>query len=247
VRTVAVYVIVGTVVWLGFLKSGVHPTVAGVLLGLLTPTSAWFGRQTLLQTIEGIVPLLRQPPHGDAVDPEEDAARLAYAARESVSPLDRLETSLHPWVAFGIMPVFALANAGVAIEPAALADPVALAVAAGLVVGKPVGIVLFSWLAVRAGLARLPDGVDWKVLIGAGCLAGIGFTMSLFIAGLALDGTLLGAGKVGTLAGSAVSAALGSVLLLAFLGSRAPRPLKPQPARHQEALGQPEQPLHQQG
>jgi NhaA family Na+:H+ antiporter len=150
-------------------------------------------------------------------------ARVGRTATEAVSPLERLETALHPWVAFIIMPIFALANAGVHIEPAALGHPVALAVAAGLAIGKPVGIVLFSWVAVRFGLARLPEGVNWKVMIGAGCLAGIGFTMSLFIASLALkdDPELLDAGKIGTLTGSALSAVLGSVLLLLFLPRRA--------------------------
>jgi NhaA family Na+:H+ antiporter len=101
---------------------------------------------------------------------------------------------------------------------------VALAVAAGLVLGKPLGILLFSWAAVRLRLARLPAGVDWKVLLGGGCLAGIGFTMSLFIAGLALEGDLLEAGKIGTLTGSGVSAVLGSLLLLLFLRRPQPAP-----------------------
>jgi NhaA family Na+:H+ antiporter len=125
-------------------------------------------------------------------------------------------------VAFGIVPLFALANAGVTVEPAGLGSPVALAVLAGLVVGKPVGIVLASWAAVKAGVARLPEHVSWKVLIGAGCLGGIGFTMSLFIAGLALQGRPLEEAKVGTFTGSAVSAALGSLLLWRVLPRAAP-------------------------
>jgi NhaA family Na+:H+ antiporter len=115
------------------------------------------------------------------------------------------------------MPVFALANAGVPIELPALGTPIALAVATGLVLGKPLGIVLFSWAAVKMGLARLPEGVSWNVLSGAGCLGGIGFTMSLFIAALAFDGIMLNEAKSGILVGSAVSAALGCWLLLAFL------------------------------
>jgi NhaA family Na+:H+ antiporter len=122
-----------------------------------------------------------------------------------------------PWVAFGIMPLFALANAGVRVEWPALASPVASAIAAGLVLGKPLGIVAFSAAAVLLGLARLPDGVNWKVMIGAGFLAGIGFTMSLFIAGLALKDELLAHAKIGTLAGSALSAIAGFALLWWFL------------------------------
>src|SRR5262249_54247497 len=141
---------------------------------------------------------------------------------ETVSPLEYLESTLHPWVGFVIMPVFALANAGVPLHIASFTEPVALAVAAGLVIGKPLGIVLFSWIAVRAGLAHLPSGVAWTALGGGGVLAGIGFTMALFVAGLALDGAALEAAKVGIIAGSAVSAAVG----LAVLARALPAPTR---------------------
>ena len=131
------------------------------------------------------------------------------AARGSISPLERFETACTRWVGFAIMPLFALANAGVRFEPADLADPVAVAVMLGLVIGKPIGILLFSWLAVKTGLARLPIGVTWAAVAGGGFSAGIGFTMAIFIAGLALQGAMLGAAKVGILAGSVVSAAIG--------------------------------------
>jgi NhaA family Na+:H+ antiporter len=120
------------------------------------------------------------------------------------------------------MPLFALANAGVTVDVAAITSSVALAAAVGLFVGKPAGILLFSWLAVRSGLARLPAGVTWPVLLGGGFLAGIGFTMSLFVAGLALHGDLLAAGKVGTLCGSVASAAVGAAILAVTL--RKPKP-----------------------
>jgi NhaA family Na+:H+ antiporter len=119
------------------------------------------------------------------------------------------------------MPVFALANAGVRIDLQALASPVAVAVMSGLLLGKPVGILLATWVSVRCGIARLPEGVDWRAMWGAGCLAGIGFTMSLFISGLALNDALLDDAKIGILAGSALSATLGCMLLAAFL-PRAP-------------------------
>jgi NhaA family Na+:H+ antiporter len=220
VRSVPVYVVLGAGIWLSFLEAGVHPTVAGVLLGLLTPATAWFTRQSLAGVAEGVARRLHRDRETteEADHHEEAVGLLRTAARETISPLDRLETALHPWVAFLIMPLFALANAGVDIEISTLTSPVALAVAAALVVGKPLGILALSWIAVRLGVARLPDGVTWKLLSGAGCLAGIGFTMSLFLAGLALDADLLDAGKTGILTGSLVSAALGTVLLLAFLG-----------------------------
>ncbi|MGE0760090.1 MAG: Na+/H+ antiporter NhaA [Pirellulaceae bacterium] len=218
VRPVPVYVCLGAGIWFAFLKSGVHPTVAGVVLGLLTPAGPWFSGRSLLKVAEAVIQRLREDREADDMDHHEEAvAILTYTARETISPLDRLETALHPWVAFGIMPLFALANAGVRIELSAMAEPVALAVAAGLILGKPIGIVAFSWVAVKLGLGRLPTGVNWRILFGAGCLAGIGFTMSLFISGLALTAELLTAGKIGTLLGSFISAMLGVGLLLYFL------------------------------
>jgi NhaA family Na+:H+ antiporter len=209
VRHLLVYSMLGAAIWVCFLKSGIHPTVAGVALGLMTPTRPWLGDRT---PINLMTDLLRRLGGLHGVD--------APARQEPFSPLERLERNLHPWVAFLIMPVFALANAGVAVEPASLAKPVALAIAAGLVFGKPIGIVLLSMAAVRVGLAKLPSGVNFPMLIGAGCLAGIGFTMSLFIAGLAFDSTHLDEAKIGILAGSALSAALGLLLVRNFLPPR---------------------------
>lgn len=220
VRSVGAYAVVGGLVWLAFLKSGVHPTVAGVVLGLMTPARSWYSVDSLERVAEAVAARLRREREAGTEQHDDEAALLlAAAARETVSPLDRLERALHGPVAFGIMPLFALANAGVAVAPQAAGSPVALAVAAGLVLGKPLGIFLFSWLAVQVGLARLPRGVDWKILCGAGLLGGVGFTMSLFIAGLALEGELLEAGKIGTLLGSAASALLGLALLAWFLPS----------------------------
>jgi NhaA family Na+:H+ antiporter len=216
-----VYVILGAGIWLAFFYSGIHPTVAGVMLGLMTPGSAWLGDTALREVIADAIDRLDGVvERRHAAERTKLAGEIKTTAQEAVSPLERLETALHPWVAFVIMPVFALANAGVRIEPAAFTEPVAIAVAAGLVVGKPLGIVLLSWLAVRAGWASLPSGINWRAMVGAGCLAGIGFTMSLFIAALALPGELLDAAKIGILAGSAVSAVVGMALLVMFL----PRP-----------------------
>lgn len=211
VRSVRLYVLVGAAAWLALLKSGVHPTIAGVALGLLTPSAAWVSDTAFRLTVGEVLGRIDDP--GIEVEGSE-REMLAFASRESVSPLERLESRLHPWVAFVIMPLFALANAGVPVEPKQLGSPVALAVAAGLFLGKPAGVVLFSLLAVRAGVARLPEGVSWMMLLGGGSLAGIGFTMSLFVAGLALTGDLLAAGKVGILCGSASSAIVGAAVLI---------------------------------
>jgi NhaA family Na+:H+ antiporter len=210
-RMTLVYVIVGIGVWLGFYRSGVHPTVAGVILGLLTPTTRWVSRDSLRLALADLRAELDE--EGSERVGLEDLRLLAFATRESVSPLDRLMTRLHPWVGFVIMPLFALANAGVEIQAGALQDPIAFMVAISLFLGKPIGVVGFSWIAVKLGIARLPHGVNWRLMIGAGILAGIGFTMSLFVAGLALSAEHLEAGKIGTLAGSVVSALVGAAVL----------------------------------
>lgn len=216
VRATPVYAVVGIWVWLAVYRSGVHPIVAGVVLGLMTPCEVWVRRHALRLAL---MDLLGQGRENEEEVAAHDLTLLSFAAREAVSPLERLETQLHPWVGFVIMPMFALANAGVAVDPGVLGDPVAIAVGLGLLLGKPAGVVLFSFLAVRLGVARLPDGVNWWALLGGGFLAGIGFTMSLFVAGLAFPDSPhnLAAAKVGTLAGSVCSAAIGAVVLLVVL------------------------------
>jgi NhaA family Na+:H+ antiporter len=220
VRSIAAYLIVGSGIWLAMYYSGIHPTISGVVLGLITPGRAWIAKGSLVTLLlDAIDRLDGQIDRIHIHDRTRLIGDLTSTVRETLSPLERLEAALHPWVAFGVMPIFALANAGVVLRPAAAGHGVATAVAAGLVLGKPIGIVLFSWLAVRSGAAQLPAGVTWRAMLGAGCLGGIGFTMSLFIAGLALEGTLLDAGKIGTLAGSILSAVFGLTTLVAFLPS----------------------------
>lgn len=219
VRRVTIYIFTGAGIWLAVLKSGIHPTVAGVLMGIMTPATAWIGTTSLREALkEALWGIEQDRANGGDEDRPMPLTPLAGLTREAISPLARLETVLHPWVGFFIMPVFALANAGVVIDPASIGDPIAIAVAVALFVGKPLGIVGFSWLAVRMGLARLPTGVDWFVLLGGGFLAGIGFTMSLFIAQLALGPETLAAGKIGAIAGSILSAGVGSAILLWALG-----------------------------
>jgi NhaA family Na+:H+ antiporter len=224
VRRVSVYVIVGVFIWLAFLKAHVHPTVAGVLLGLLTPSKPWLGTSLLSRVIDEI-----WDDDEDELPPQKRVSQVSqveFAARETVAPLHRLEAGLHPWVAFGIMPLFALANAGVKLDMAGFGSPVATAVAAGLVIGKPVGILLFTYLAVRIGAASLPDRVTWPMTIGAAALGGIGFTMALFLNGLAFpkpeDALLAAAGKIGVLAGSLLSAVIGCAVVAFSVRRRSP-------------------------
>ncbi len=220
VRALGVYAALALGIWVAFHESGVHATIAGVILGLMTPTRRWVSDSRLAD----IVGRAREVWQGEGWEGFGSRRallqRVETAAREALSPLERLENALHPWSAFVIMPVFALANAGVAVQMGRLADPVALAVGAGLVVGKPLGILLFAYAAVRLGAASLPDDMGWDAVAGGGCLAGIGFTMSLFIAGLALDGATLDTAKVGILGASLLSGSLGMAVLLIRLPAR---------------------------
>jgi NhaA family Na+:H+ antiporter len=220
VRSVAVYVFVGAAIWLATLKSGVHPTISGVLLGFLTPAKAWIGRTSLVEILDAVGRRLRSERDAETELTRKALGDLIVASRESVSPLERLELALHPWVGFVIMPVFALANAGIAVSVSSLLDSTALAVAASLAIGKPLGIVVASWLVVQLGWSSLPDRVSWPAMVGTGALGGIGFTMSLFIASLGLEGELLLAAKGGILLGSAVSAVAGFAVLAGALPRR---------------------------
>lgn len=205
-----VYAVVGAAVWLCTLQSGVHATIAGVALGLLTPA------RPLMSELEAD----RIADHL-STDPDVTAAEvraIGFAIRESIAPTERLAHLLHPWTSYVVVPLFALANAGVVLSGDALAQavrsPVTAGVAVGLIAGKVVGISAFIWLAVRLGAARLPVGVDARMLVGMAMLAGIGFTVSIFITGLAYDDTALqDQAKLGILGASAFAAVAGAALL----------------------------------
>jgi Na+:H+ antiporter, NhaA family len=200
-------VAVGVGLWIAVYESGVHATIAGVILGLLTPARPM---QTGLESDE-VVDVLENRPELHA----DDVRATARLIRGSVSACDRLIDALHPWSSYVIVPIFALANAGIVLSSDTFADPstVLLGVTAGLVVGKLVGVVSFSWLAVRLGLGRLPDGTQWGHVVGVGAVAGIGFTVSLFITGLAFESPdLQDDAKAGILLASVVAAALAAVL-----------------------------------
>ena len=189
VQPARAYLLPGAVVWFGMLHAGMHPTLAGVLLGLLTPATARFGR----------------------------AGRAPGSGPRGESPVVRVETALHPYVAFGIMPLFALANAGVSLEGLDLSGGASLAVGSGivlgLVLGKPLGIVLASLLAVKLKLGTLPEGVSLGHVVMLGALGGIGFTMSIFIANLAFeDAGPLAAAKFAVLVGSLLASVVSFIL-----------------------------------
>jgi NhaA family Na+:H+ antiporter len=213
IRSVPVYFLVGTVVWAAIDASGIHATVTGVVLGLLTPARRWVSDDRLYALLDQVV-AHPSGSGGSGITPDRRSLQVAeIAAREALSPVERLELALHPWVGFVIMPFFALANAGMAISGADFGSPVAAAVFAGLVVGKPIGVVAFSWLAVRSGIAIRPPDLGWRLVAGGGLLAGIGFTMALFIANLAFSADLIAEAKLGIFGASVVSAAAGLLLL----------------------------------
>jgi NhaA family Na+:H+ antiporter len=219
VRSAILYVVPGVLVWGGILQAGIHPTIAGVILGLLTPVRSWFGYEGFATETQLALDRLRKTTESQK-DPRlllPELDRINIARRESIPPVTRIEAALHPWVAFGIMPLFALANAGVALgglsPGAAEATGIALGVGLGLVIGKPLGIVVFSWLAVRLGIASLPRGVSWGGVLVVGSVAGIGFTMALFIGSLAfVDGSMLALAKVAVLLASAVAGAVALIV-----------------------------------
>lgn len=222
VRNLAVYLLFMVLVWFAFHESGIHATIAGVIFGLLTPTKAWISEGRLGMIANNTCNFLLGEGWSGAPDRYDILRKMEVAAVKSISPLERFETELHPWVGFLIMPLFALANAGVKIQLSDFTNPVATAVLLGLLIGKPTGITLFSWLAVRLGFASLPKGVSWGAILGGGFLAGIGFTMAIFIASLALQGDLLDAAKVGIIAGSFLSAIIGLAALVLLLPKSSP-------------------------
>jgi Na+:H+ antiporter, NhaA family len=211
------YILPGAVVWIGFLMTGAHPTLAGVVLGLMTPVRPITRREHPLEVVSRVAKELRSSDAASAKDPHRlvlPPRQLRVAHREILPPVVRVQTALHPWVAYGIMPLFAVANAGVSVTGVDLsaggAQFVMLGVWLALVAGKPIGVVGATWLAVRLGWCRLAPGVSWGGVCLVGLLAGIGFTMSIFIAMLAFtDERLLNAAKLGVLLGSLVAAVLG--------------------------------------
>lgn len=213
VRALAGYFIVGGGIWLAFDLSGIHATVTGVILGLMTPARSWVSDRRLHAILDRVT---AYPPGnhwaGDTAA-RHDLHQAGVATREALSPIERLEIALHPWVAFVVLPLFALANAGVPIAGTAANPALTTAIVAAFVVGKPAGVVLFSRLAVSLRLATRPDELSWGLLIAGSLLTGIGFTMALFIAEAAFHTDLLNAAKLGILSASAVSAVAGMAAL----------------------------------
>jgi|TARA_B110000914_G_scaffold217753_1_gene224245 NhaA family Na+:H+ antiporter len=216
VWAIAVYILLGIFIWYAMLESGVHATIAGVALGLLTPAR----------------PLLAERDAQSIVDAMPDDAgigevrHVSFLVQESVPLTERFENFLHPFTAYMIIPIFALANAGIVLTSekvsAATSSNVTIGIILGLVVGKPLGITLFAWVATKVGF-ELPPGINWVQFIGMGLAAGIGFTVSIFVAGLAFQtDAITDLGKIGILAASAIAAVAALIILFVSADNEEP-------------------------
>ncbi len=224
---IPIYAIIGAAVWYATFRSGIHATIAGVAMGLLAPAKPLVGPPAL----GGVQDILTGDEEGPA-----DVRSATWRAKETVPVAVRLSGLLSPWTSFLIIPIFALSNAGVKLSSSALSDaagsPVTWGVIAGLVIGKPIGIALFSLVATKLNVAAMPPDTTIAQIFGVGAVAGIGFTVALFVAGLAFDDKALAdQATMGILAASAL-ATLAGFLLLSVLGGSSGRAAEPEPAKH---------------
>jgi len=220
VRNLIVYTILGVALWLAFLKSGVHATVAGVLLAFFIPTKPKIERHKFYDKTKKLLDEFSNSKDVDNILKDEERLEIVFEIEKNcekvLTPLQRFEHSLHPWVTYLIIPVFALANAGVALSEIStdnLFNPISIGIFLGLFIGKQSGIFLFSYFAIKLKLASMLENVNYTKLYGAGILCGIGFTMSLFIANLAFEtNELLDIAKIGILSASLISGIVGFVV-----------------------------------
>ncbi|TDO20251.1 Na+/H+ antiporter NhaA [Pedobacter duraquae] len=221
IRSSLFYLILGIGVWIGFLLSGVHATIAGVLVAFTIPAVTRINEKAYSENLRKLsYDFDKEIPSNSTLTTPEQHHTIQHVKNLSLAaetPLQKIEHTLHPWVAFLIMPLFALANSGIVIGAdilTAIINPVSIGVTAGLIIGKFTGILLFTWVMVKLGLGNLPDQANWKHIIGVALLAGIGFTMSLFISGLAFKNPLfVDQAKYGILLASIVAGVLGTIVL----------------------------------
>jgi NhaA family Na+:H+ antiporter len=224
-----VYAALGLSVWLAVFESGVHGTIAGVLVAMTVPARSWINPSEFLARARGLIADFERAcylaPTILSNEPQQRATQALEQLCEDVeTPMTHLQHRLNSWVAYGVLPLFALANAGIPLLTGlgeALSSPVTWGVVLGLVIGKPLGITLVTWLAVRLGIAVMPSGIAWRDIIGVAFLGGIGFTISLFVTELAFEtGPLADAARVGILVGSVIAGAVGYLALRATLPPR---------------------------
>lgn len=221
IRSTIFYLLLGICVWIGFLLSGVHATIAGVLVAFTIPAVTRIDEQIYSNNLRKLSYDFEAdiPERGSLITPLQNKTiqKVKTLSMAAETPLQTIEHALHPWVAFGIMPLFALANAGIVITSdffSSIINPVSIGVASGLVIGKFSGILLFCWIMVKFRLSSLPEGANWKHIAGVALLAGIGFTMSLFISGLAFKNpAFIDQAKYGILIASILAGILGTIVL----------------------------------
>ena len=209
------YVLPGAIIWWGLMVTGIHPSLAGVILGMMTPVFPTRNLVSPLTTLSNAIQTLQEKnTNTDLHHISTTLKKMRKGQRDIVAPVIRIQKELHPWVAYGVMPIFAFANAGVSFANFDLASQksflIVLGIIIGLCIGKPLGILAASYLAVKSGLCRLPPHVTWTGILLIGFLAGIGFTMSIFVSMLAFqDIAQLNSAKIGVLCGSGLSALAG--------------------------------------
>jgi len=219
-RAIPGYVLVGAVFWLAVFATGVHATIAGVILGVLTPARPYLSTELFTRRMESLMAKFKgAAARDDHQDMEDALGAIEETTVSTEAPVERLERSLAPWSNYLILPIFALGNAGIVLSSdaldAALTSSATFGVVLGLVIGKPVGIFLFSFLAVKLRIGSLPTSVTWSQMLGMGMIAGIGFTVALFINGLAFtDQALVDESKMGILAASLIAGVIGYAFLM---------------------------------
>ncbi|MHA4894163.1 Na+/H+ antiporter NhaA [Pedobacter sp. PWIIR3] len=227
IRSSIFYLVIGICVWIGFLLSGVHATIAGVLVAFTIPAVTRINEEVYSDNLKKLTYQFEKeiPSNSTLTTPQQHQTiqhvkNLSLAAE---TPLQKIEHALHPWVAFGIMPLFALANSGIVIGAdflTSVINPVSIGVTLGLVLGKFAGILFFTWLMVKTGLSILPEGANWRHITGVALLGGIGFTMSLFISGLAFKNPEhIDQAKYGILIASVIAGVAGLILLKRIKGT----------------------------
>ncbi|WP_443946993.1 Na+/H+ antiporter NhaA [Pedobacter sp. AW1-32] len=221
IRSTAFYLLIGIGVWIGFLLSGVHATIAGVLVAFTIPAVTRINEESYSSNLRKLSYDFQVdiPERGKLITPKQNKTiqKVRSLSMAAETPLQTIEHALHPWVAFGIMPLFALSNAGIVISTdffSSIANPVSAGIAFGLIIGKFTGILVFCYIMVKFRWSRLPEGASWKHIAGVALLAGIGFTMSLFISGLAFKNQLfVDQAKYGILLASLIAGILGTIVL----------------------------------
>ena len=223
VRSPVPYVVTGVFVWLALLESGVHATLAGVAIGLMTPSWSFFDPRTFAGNARPLVDVVDSHMTDGALTPgsmdriQASLRDLMRLASETVSPLDRITHRLHLWSGFVVVPVFALANAGVRFSGDAFAgifsNRVTIGVFLGLLLGKVTGVTTATWVSVKSGLAPLPEGSTWRQMVGIGIVSGVGFTVALFVTTLALAPGLRDDAKIGIFASSVIAGSVGYLWL----------------------------------